>query len=172
MRPRDVAIVGGYTTEQGRSLGRTSLELTREAFLGGVADAGLSVDDVDGFMGQSFPGGNGLGGAPGNVATQLGHGMGTVLPYLGAQGLLYAAAAIRSRLADTVALVHGYAQPPPSAPGQVTSYTTPEYEFTTWTGSFTPAQFALQMRRHMYEFGTTPEPMAQGCALIRNCGTV
>ena len=111
MRPRDVAIVGVYTTEQGRSLGRTTLELTHEALLGGVADAGLSVDDVDGYLGQSFPGGNGLGATPGNVAKQLGHGMAVVLPYLGAQGLLYAGAAIRSGLADTVALVHGYAQP-------------------------------------------------------------
>jgi acetyl-CoA acetyltransferase len=167
-----VAIVGVYTTEQGWSLGRSSLDLTREALFGGVTDAGLSVDDVDGYLGQSFPGGNGLGAEPGNVARQLGHGMGAVLPYLGAQGLLYAGAAIRSGLADTVALVHGYAQPPRSTPGAVTSYTTPDYEFTSWTGSFTPAQFALQMRRHMHEFGTTPEQMAHGCAVIRNCGTV
>ena len=104
MRPRDVAIVGVYTTEQGRSLGRTTLELTHEALLGGVADAGLSVGDVDGYLGQSFPGGNGLGATPGNVAKQLGHGMAVVLPYLGAQGLLYAGAAIRSGLAETVAL--------------------------------------------------------------------
>jgi hypothetical protein len=141
----DVAIVGVYLTEQGRRLGRSTLDLTREALLGGLDDAGLAVADVDGLMGTSFPGGNGLGAAPGNIATQLGHGMGTVLPYLGPQGLLYATAAIRSGLAETVALLHGYAQPIPPAPGQVTSYTTPEYEFTTWTGSFTPAQFALQM---------------------------
>jgi acetyl-CoA acetyltransferase len=153
-------------------MGRTTLDLTRDALLGGLADAGLSVDDVDGFMGQSFPGGNGLGAAPGNVATQLGHGMAVVLPYVGAQGLLYAGAAIQSGLAEVVALVHGFAQPPPPSPGGVTPYTVPEYEFTTWTGSFTPAQFALQMRRHMYEFGTTPEQMAQGCAVIRNCGTI
>jgi acetyl-CoA acetyltransferase len=148
------------------------LELTHEALLGGVADAGLSVGDVDGYLGQSFPAGNGLGATPGNVAKQLGHGMAVVLPYLGAQGLLYAGAAIRSGLAETVALVHGYAQPLASIAGAVTAYTTPEYEFTTWTGSFTPAQFALQMRRHMYEFGTTPEQMAHGCAVIRNCATV
>jgi acetyl-CoA acetyltransferase len=172
MGARDVAIVGVYTTEQGRSMGRTTLDLTHEALLGGVADAGLSVDDVDGFMVQSFPGGNGLGPAPGNVATQLGRGLGVVLPYVGAQGLLYAGAAIRSGLAEVVALVHGFAQPPPVGLGGVTPYTVPEYEFTTWTGSFTPAQFALQMRRHMYEFGTTAEQMAQGCAVIRNCGTI
>jgi acetyl-CoA acetyltransferase len=172
VRQRDVAIVGVYTTEQRRGMGRTTLDLTHEALLGGVADAGLSVDDIDGFMGQTFPGGNGLGSSPGNVASQLGHGMGTVLPYLGAQGLLYAGAAIREGLAETVALVHGFAQPLPTKPGGLTPYTTPEYEFTTWTGSFTPAQFALQMRRHMYEFGTTVEQMAHVCALIRNNGTI
>ena len=172
MTERDVAVVGVYLTEQRRGLGRSTLDLTRDALLGGVADAGLTLDDIDGFMGTSFPGGNGLGAAPGNVATQLGHGVGPVLPYLGPQGLLYAAAAIRAGLADTVALVHGYAQPPPPSPGGVTSYTTPEYEFTTWTGSFTPAQFALQMRRHMYEYGTTAEQIAHACAVIRNCGTI
>jgi acetyl-CoA acetyltransferase len=169
---RDVAVVGVHTTAQGHALGRTTLDLTREALVGGLDDAGLSVRDVDGVMAMGFPGGNGLGSGPGNLATQLGQGLGTALPYLGAQGLLYAAAAIRSGLAETVALVHGYAQPPPASPGQVTSYTTPEFEFTTWTGSFTAAQFALQMRRHMHEYGTTAYEMAHGCAVIRNCATV
>ena len=153
-------------------MGRTTVDLTDEALLGGINDAGLDLGDVDGFMGQSFPGGNGLGVSPGNIATQLGRGMGVVLPYLGAQGLLYATAAIRSGLAETIALVHGYAQPAASPTGGVVAYTTPNYEFTTWTGSFTAAQFALQMRRHMYEYGTTPEQIAYGCAIIRNCGTI
>ena len=41
---RDVAIVGVYATKQGRNLGRTSLSLTMEAFHGGLADAGLTMN--------------------------------------------------------------------------------------------------------------------------------
>ena len=55
MARRDVAVVGVYTTEQGRGLGRSTLDLTREALVGGIDDAGLSWSDIDGFMGGSFP---------------------------------------------------------------------------------------------------------------------
>ena len=47
---RQAAIVGTYTTEQARSLDRTSVSLELEAIKGALADAGLTPDDVDGVV--------------------------------------------------------------------------------------------------------------------------
>jgi len=47
---RQAAIVGTYTTEQARSLERTSASLAVEAIKGALANAGLTPDDVDGVV--------------------------------------------------------------------------------------------------------------------------
>ena len=47
-------ITGAGKSQVGRRLGRTGLDLTLEAVLRAIADAGLSVDDVDGIA--SYPG--------------------------------------------------------------------------------------------------------------------
>ncbi|HVX19717.1 MAG TPA: thiolase family protein [Acidimicrobiales bacterium] len=167
---REVAIVGVHMTAQGRQLGRSSQDLMADALFGGLADAGMDLDEVDAFGNVTFPDGNGLGVAPGNLATLLGRPLVAAIPYSGPQALLYAAALIRAGQARTVVLAHGFAQPPPGE--AVAAYTTPQYEFTDWTGSFTAAQFALQARRHMHQFGTTVEQLAQAAATIRNAGAV
>ena len=149
-------------------MGRTSEELMHEALFGGLADAGMDLSEVDGFANVTFPDGNGLGVTPGNIAVLFGQPMVDVYPYSGAQALLHAAALIRGGLVDTVAIAHGFAQP--TDEDGVAAYTTPHYEFTDWTGSFTAAQFALQARRHMHEFGTTVEQYAAACAMVRNAG--
>jgi acetyl-CoA acetyltransferase len=163
---RDVAIVGVYATKQGRNLGRTSLSLTMEAFHGGLADAGLTVADVDGWFNFDFPAGNLQGPTIGNVAYQLGHPMTVVGAYSGVPALLYASAAIRDGLADVIVIPFGGAQE--ATDGSTVSYTRPGFEFTEWTGSTTPAQMALQMSRHMAEFGTTREQLGYAAAVLRN----
>ncbi|EUA51465.1 diterpenoid dioxygenase domain protein [Mycobacterium xenopi 3993] len=47
-------ITGAGKSQVGRRLGRTGLDLTIEAVTRAIADAGLSVDDVDGVA--SYPG--------------------------------------------------------------------------------------------------------------------
>lgn len=47
-------LTGAGKSQVGRRLGRTGLDLTLEAVLRAIADAGLSVDDVDGIA--SYPG--------------------------------------------------------------------------------------------------------------------
>src|SRR3569833_2839918 len=47
-------ITGAGKSQVGRRLGRTGLELTLEAVTRAIADAGLSIDDVDGVA--SYPG--------------------------------------------------------------------------------------------------------------------
>src|SRR5712672_3447773 len=70
---------------------------------------------------------------------------------------LLAAARIREGLANVVIIPAGGSQ---TTAGDMASYTRPSYEFTEWTGSMTPAQYALIARRHMHEYGTTMEQMA------------
>src|SRR3984893_7189506 len=47
-------LTGAGKSQVGRRLGRTGLDLTLEAVLRAIADAGLSIDDVDGIA--SYPG--------------------------------------------------------------------------------------------------------------------
>jgi len=71
--------------------------------------------------------------------------------------VLLAGAAIRAGIANVVVIPAAGAQ---SLAGDMATYTRPTYEFTEWTGSMTPAQYAIIARRHMHEFGTTIEQMA------------
>ena len=51
-------------------------------------------------------------------------------------------------------------------------WTRPGHEFVIPWGMFTAAEFALVARRHMHEYGTTPEQLALVSATIRNNGHV
>ena len=167
---RDVAIVGVYATEQERVSQRTTRAISIEAILGGLDDAGLTMDDVDAYYGHTFPLGNGQGPTDGNVSYQLGKPLSIVEPMSGSMALLYAAAAIRDGLCEVAILGSGNSRA--ASDGSVVDWTRPDYEFTEWTGSITPGQMAMQMRRHMHEFGTTPEQFAHGCAVVRNNGHI
>ena len=169
-KPRDVAIVGVYATEQERVSQRTSQAISMEAILGALDDAGLTMDDVDAYYGMTFPLGNGQGATDGNVAYQLNRPLSIVTQMSGAMALLQAAAAIRDGLCEVAILGSGNSRA--ASDGSVVDWTRPDFEFTEWTGSMTPGQMAMQMRRHMHEFGTTPEQIAHGCAVVRNNGHI
>jgi acetyl-CoA acetyltransferase len=63
---RQAAIVGVYTTKQGKIPDRTSFSLQLEAIKGALADAGLSTADVDGLLPMS-----GTEHLPGTTAHQF-----------------------------------------------------------------------------------------------------
>lgn len=166
-RARDVAIVGVYTTRQERFSPRTPLSLMMEALNGALDDAGMTIKELDGWLG-GFEGGNGRGGAGANVAYQFDLPLHLSGNSSGSAALLEAAAAIREGIVETVAIPMGMSRP--ALDGRVAPWTRPTNEFTEWTGSITPGQMALQMRRHMHDYGTTLEQMAYGCATVRNNG--
>ncbi|MBO9695346.1 MAG: thiolase family protein [Sphingopyxis sp.] len=164
---RDIAIVGIGVTAQSRGSGRSAISLLMESIGLALDDAGLSMRDVDGYIGFTFPAGNGQGMSDGNVARQFGQPMTLVAETSGAQAVLLAGAAIRAGLAEVVVIPAGGSQ----SPGiEMATYTRPTYEFTEWTGSMTPAQFALIARRHMHEFGTTSEQLAAVAAAAHRHG--
>jgi acetyl-CoA acetyltransferase len=171
------AIVGVGSTpyyRHGESFPQTNLELAGKALMAAVEDAGLGVDDVDGFALYS---GGGVDvsllaqvlGIP-NVrftATLTGGGGGAA----GAIGL--AAAAIVAGQADVVVSLMSLQQPQDGRFGSVFSRTkggggtysaraTAQSDFLAHTGFMGPGQaFAILTQRHMHRYGTTRAHLAE-----------
>jgi acetyl-CoA acetyltransferase len=168
------AIVGIGRTEyyqRGRSQGMSANELACEAILNALDDAGLAVEEVDGFA--LFSGGMDTAllaqtlGIP-EVrfsATISGTGGGSA----GSVGL--AAAAISANVANVVvsvvtvqqaALRMGAALAPRSGAGPYAMSPTAQSDFTVPAGLLSPGQaFSILTSRHMHEFGTTREHFAE-----------
>ena len=158
---RDIAIVGVHATRQQRKTGRTLASLMAESIRGALDDAGILLAEVDGYISYIFPAGNGQGFDDGAIAEQLGHPIALTAQTSGAKAVLLAGAAIRAGLGKVFVIPAAGAQ---SLAGEMASYTRPTFEFTEWTGSMTPAQYAMMARRHMHQFGTTIEQMADVAA--------
>lgn len=172
--PRQATIAGVYLTRQAKTLpGRQSQELIIEAVKGALADAGLSPRDVDGVA-IDWPG---PGGAPGDSANWAPYFQqpiawqdSALLDTAGVRGVLKAAAAIEMGLCDTVVIGSGRAGPYFTDGSAIGSDM--NMEFADCYGSFVMAQFALVAQRHMHEFGTTPEQLAQVAVTLRNNGSI
>jgi acetyl-CoA acetyltransferase len=160
---RDVAIAGVWNTEQARTLeGRDSLSLAVEGALGALADAGIGIEEVDGVAGQ-FAAEMVLGARMGPCSRKLStHGIPTVLD---------AASMIAFGECEVVVIGAGgaamYTERSSTAP-----WTRPSNELVVGYGLFTAAEFALMARRHMLQYGTTPEQLALAAATVRNNGHV
>jgi len=170
----DVVVAGVYNTRQARRLpDETTESITWDAIRGVLADAGMTVADVDGMNvtgGLSYPVPPPdfrwdpykiFGGRP--VWT------GWATP--GIVAILEAASAIATGQCHTVLLANGqvgtYTSHAETAP-----WTRPSNEFTEPWGLFTAAEFALLAKRHMHLYGTKPEHLAEVSATIRNNGHV
>lgn len=149
--------------KRGQSSPQTLNELVSKAIIGAVDDAGLNVEDIDGFA--YFAGGFDTGflmetlGIPevSFSASITGTGGGSA----GAIGL--AAAAVISGMAETVVCV-GANQQGAQRFGSITSSypATPENAFFGATGLVGPGHmFALLARRHMHLYGTRREHFAE-----------
>jgi acetyl-CoA C-acetyltransferase len=156
---RKAFIVGAYEHPERKLPGTSVPQIHAEVALGAIADAGLTLDDVDGlFTGRDAPGAGGL---------SLADYLGLRLSYLdstesgGASPLYHvghAAAAIATGKCS-VALVTLAGKARSGAGGGAAP---PEDPFELIFGARPPlASYALAARRHMYEFGTTSEQLAE-----------
>src|SRR6201993_2063042 len=159
---RTAAIVGVHNTRQGRHLvGETSRGVALKAVLGALADAGLTLDDVDG-----------ISASPQSTALIYDLRLGPAWQgqLFGVGMITEAATAIEHGMADVVVLVAAqageYRDHEATAP-----WTRPENEFVAPWGMFTTAEFALIARRHMHVYGTTREQLSIVAATIRNNGS-
>ena len=173
---RRAAVVGVGATEyykRGQSLPRTTQELGARAILAAVEDAGLSIEDVDGFTYYA------IGLDTGWFAEALGiprirfsasagtGGNGSA----GSVGL--AATVVEAGVADVVVSVMATQQPPAGRFGSAFSYRppTPEGDFENLFGLLAPGHaFSLIVKRHMHQFGTTREHLFQVVKAQRDYG--
>ncbi|MEV8546467.1 thiolase domain-containing protein [Streptomyces sp. NPDC051572] len=158
------AFIAGAYEHPGRELPDTSIpQIHAEVALGALADAGLTLSDVDGyFSGGDAPGLGGLAMADYlglNVRYMDSSDMGGSV-YLSHVG--HAAAAIAVGKCD-VALVTLGGRPRTTslrAPGQLMG-APPEAAFEPVFGMNVSAVYALAAARHMYQYGTTSEQLAE-----------
>lgn len=172
---RQAIISGIGQSDVGRRLGRDDLDLTIDAALEAIADAGLAVSDIDGLA--TYPGGiSGFPGfsGPGSPAVQdalrlsLNWHSGGVEGPAQLQAVVNAVMAVSMGLARHVlvyrTVTESTAQGSGSRPGigldlnevsgaQQWSIPFRAYSAANW--------MALYAQRHFHEFGTTHEQMAQ-----------
>jgi acetyl-CoA C-acetyltransferase len=162
---RGAARIAGVYEHPGRHLPGTSLpQIHAEVALGALADAGLTLSDVDAYFCA--------GDAPGFGAISMAEYLGLRLRHLdstesgGSSYLMHlghAAAAIAAGQCRVALITLGGKPRTGGAPpgGSMNDSRAPEYAFETPFGAPTVAQYALAAQRHMYEFGTTSAQLAE-----------
>jgi acetyl-CoA C-acetyltransferase len=162
---RGKAFIAGAYEHPGRELPDVSLaQIHAEVALGALADAGLQLADVDGL----FCGGDAPGFGPVSIAEYLGLRPGYLdSTELGGSSYValvgHAAAAIAAGKCR-VALVTLAGKPrtggaPPG--GSLGDPRAPEVPFEGVYGTTMVGLYALAAQRHMHEFGTTSEQLAE-----------
>jgi len=169
---KQAAIVGVYMTEQGSLSDRTTGSLYVEAVKGALEDAGLTPKDIDGIIG-SGPEGAGLSGdfcdnfgVPLRFHAETGVGASS-----SSAGLGLAAMAITHGYADAViapAASGGATRPGASGPRGAPRGSPFEY---IW-GITAASNYALAARRHMHDYGTTSEQLAEIAVATRKHATL
>jgi acetyl-CoA acetyltransferase len=160
-----VAIVGVATSDLGRVDDKTAFQLNYQGTSRALADAGIDRSEVDGFMSHntgSLPPielAEYLGLRP-NWADSTGHG-GSIWEFM----LEHAAAAIAQGLAEVVVLTYGSTQRADLKKklrmANLSFGTRGPSQFAAPFGHPVGSHYAMTARRHMHEFGTTMEQLAE-----------
>lgn len=162
---RGAAYIAGAFEHPRREIpDRTVAEIHAEVALGALADAGLSLADVDAY----YCAGDAPGFAGLSMADYLGLRCRTIdsTETGGSSYLLHighATAAIAAGHAQ-VALITLGGKPRSGGPlpgSDVNASGAPEAEFENIWGTSVLAYYAMAAQRHMYEFGTTSEQLAE-----------
>ena len=168
MAPAKIAVVGAAeTTEMGIIPGMSELQLHADAAINAMADAGLTVADIDGIA------------TAGEPPDALAHYLGITPNWLdgtligGSSFMLHvrhAMAAIESGLCSTVLIAHGE-----SGRSRVEAKGFPEFiggklagQFEApYGGALPPTMFTVPVLRYLHTYGLTPEDMAPVAVIQR-----
>jgi acetyl-CoA C-acetyltransferase len=157
-------IAGAYEHPRRTIPDRTISEIHAEVALGALADAGLTLADVDGYCSA--------GDAPGFGVLSMADYLGLRCRFIdstetgGSSYVVHvgrAAEAIAAGKASVV-LITLAGNPrsggaPPGGPGRISS--APEADFENLWGSTVVSNYALAAARHMHEYGTTSAQLAE-----------
>ncbi len=160
------AVVGIGSAGMGEAPGRTAMELLAEASLAAIADAGLTLPDIDAIFAatstHAFP--------TLSVAEYLG-----IRPRffdgtnIGGSSfemhLLQAALALDAGLCDAALICYGSNQR--TAGGRLVSMSEPQWHETPYRPRHPITAYALAASRHMHQFGTTREMLADVAVAAR-----
>ncbi|MEU6034909.1 thiolase family protein [Actinomadura sp. NPDC047616] len=173
------AIAGLGMTELGKVYGRSPRRLAADAVRRAVADAGLTLDDLDGLLVS-----HGMGGSPGiELADTLGLRDLRLLTQMNAFGatagamVAYAAMSVLSGAASTVACVFADAPlRPKQSAGSAYHRDAPEwYGYGGMTAALgfrsVNAFYALAAQRHMARYSTTSEQLGAIAVATRRWAT-
>ena len=171
---RKVAIVGVGESQIGLVPNRTVFELATEAMLHALDDAGLKLSDVDGLF-SGGPGGNGFA-----AATEY---LGIIPKYIdgtsvgGTSYIMHAEhamAAIHAGLCEVALIFHGEGSGSrvgmPSQGGSANTYAG-QFESPFGIGA-AASQTGMAATRHMHQYGTTREQMAEIAVSTRKWATL
>ena len=152
-------IAGAYEHPDRHMPDKTESQIHAEVAVGALADAGLSLSDVDAYF---YCGNLHFGGV--TMAEYLGLRLSYIdSTYVGGSSPLFhvghAAAAIATGKCQ-VALIT-LANRPRSSRGRQAVPDAPDYSFEDVYGTSTLTLYALAAQRHMYQFGTTSEQLAE-----------
>ncbi|OAI42967.1 hypothetical protein AYO38_11090 [bacterium SCGC AG-212-C10] len=162
-------IVGVYTTQQARVLApRTGFSVALEAIMGALADAEMSLDEIDGFGGMV----SGYPAWDAYWAYQLKRefkwsGAGIAIP-----SLLEAARLITNGYLNAAVIVFAGVRPTNTA---VPPWAESHSQWTGWAGSMPdqPVQFGLVAKRYVHEVGPKAiDAMGELGASVRNFGSI
>jgi acetyl-CoA acetyltransferase len=161
MTERGVIIAGSAETDEiGKLPGKSTLQLHLEAAVNAVADAGLTMRDIDGIATVSAPG-----------PVQVAHALGITPTYIDGTGVggtsfllhvRHAAAAIRAGYARTVLITHGESgRSRVGASGFPRGGSSIMGQFEAPYGTAGPTTaFTIPVLRYMKEYGLTHEQLA------------
>lgn len=171
IRRPTASIAGIGLTRQAKQLDTTTIEICLEATALALADAGMTMDDIDGIAAR-WPGPGGTVFDPGawdwtGVFGRPFRWICDTYPQ-GVPGALDAAAAVSAGLCDAVLVVGGQAGV--LGGPAVASYTRPDNEFVSPWGMLTTAHFALVAQTYMHRFGPDRDALSTIAATIRNAG--
>jgi acetyl-CoA acetyltransferase len=181
---REAAVAGVYLSRQGDHSARIQADLWWECARGACADAGLALGDIDGLVGS---GPEGIGIRAQLPGAALGYDLlgkpfrfhasaSTGAASTGA-AIYHAVNAVSQGLADVVLINN-------AAAGEAAGYASPDrdqavahmsrlggaYEYVY--GTTRVADFAVLAQRHMYQFGTTSEQLAEVAVAQRHAATL
>lgn len=164
---KQIAIVGADESDQlGKLPGKSAIQLHAEGALNALADAGLTLKDVDGV----FTAGPAAPEISGYLGLNPRYVDGTMIGGCSFMALVeHAAAAIRAGLCEVALITHGE-----SGRSRVTTFgrgphpASPLGQFEAPYGVARPVEsLGLALTRHMHEYGTTPEMLAEVAVATR-----
>jgi acetyl-CoA acetyltransferase len=153
------AIAGIGNTKRWNAPDRTPFDQLQEAAILALEDCGLTLNDVDGLFCAISSSGLPVLNAAERLGVRVRHADGTMVG--GASFLFHlqnAVAALDARLCDVALICYGSNQL--SAGGRLVSMPDPQPYEAPYKPRYPISSYALATARHMHEFGTTRENLA------------